>query len=487
SRNHAVTLGAHHENHLLVMQAGQQFIPVQGFSNQRMDMTGNRGNFLNSRYEGEFGWGKLEAKAYWQAVRHSMDQLASEKGGAMPMRTKAMDLGYAVKGDIRVSDTNTVRIGNEVHRFLLDDWWPPLASGMMSPSAFSSINHGSRDVIGTFAEWEEKWTPQWTTLLGLRNDTVLMNTGKVNAYSTGGMNATAAANAMTFNALDHHKVDANFDMTALVRYEPTETSTNEFGYARKSRSPNLYERYSWSTQQMDSSMINWFGDANSYVGNLSLKPEVAHTISTSIGLHDQTRRDWNIKATPYATYIADYIGVDTVKNFTSNGANFPLLRFANHDAMMYGVDISGSSYLAKETGYGDLRLLGNIGWLHGEMVNTGKAMYHVMPINGKAAIEHSLGGWTNGIETQLVGTKAGVDPLRNEPKTPGYVLVNLHSGYEWETIQLSAGIENLFDKRYYNPLGGVDYSEWRRHSQTGQVGALPAPGRSFNAGITVKF
>lgn len=485
ARNHALTFGAQHEGHLLVLQAGQHDIPYQGFSNQHMDMTGNRGLHGKGRYEGEFGWGKLETRAYWQQVKHSMDQIASEKGGQMPMRTEAMDVGYAVKGDVRVSESQTIRIGQEFHRFQLDDWWPPVAgSMMMSPNTFKSINDGTRDVISAFVEWEEKWSPQWTTLLGVRSDTVVMDTGNVAGYATSG---TEAANAAAFNAKNHAKTDFNFDLTALVRYEPSAVSAGEFGYARKSRSPNLYERYAWSTTAMDSAMINWFGDANGYVGDPGVRPEVAHTVSTSFALHDAGRKDWAARMTPYFTYIADYIGVDYVSTSTTRGSRFPLLKFANHDAMMYGVDVSGSTFLARDTGYGDFKVSGVIGWLHGEMVNTGKSMYHVMPINGKTALEHGLGGWTNAVEVQLVGTKAGVDPLRNEPKTPGYALLNLRSGYEWENFQINLGIENLFDKRYYHPLGGVDYSEWTRHKSTGQVGALPAPGRSFNAAVTVKF
>lgn len=485
SRNQELTLGTKGNAGLLVLKAGQQDIPFQGFANQRMDMTGNKGYHGNGRYEGEFGWGKLEARAYWQQVKHSMDQAANEKGGKMPMRTDATDLGYAVKGDVRLSDSGTLRLGHELHHYRLDDWWPPVAgSMMMSPLTFQSINGGTRNVIGVFAEWEEKWSPQWTTLFGLRTDTVLMDTGSISGYKSTGLEATESA---AFNARNHAKVDVNFDVTALVRYEPDDTSTNEFGYARKTRSPNLYERYSWSTSTMNSRMINWFGDANGYVGNLDLKPEVAHTISTSVGLHDAGRREWAIKATPYFTYIADYIGVDFVTNTSSSGSVFPLLKFANHDAMMGGIDLSGSTVVARDTTLGDFRLKGSVGWLHGEMVNTGKAMYHVMPINGKATLEQSLGGWTSAVEAELVGTKAGVDPLRREPKTPGYALINLRGGYEWESVQLSLGIDNLFDKRYYHPLGGVDYADWRRNGWTGQVGALAAPGRSFNAGVTVTF
>ena len=51
-----------------------------------------------------------------------------------------------------------------------------------------------------------------------------------------------------------------------ARAEIKATFDGEFGYARKTRSPNFYERYAWSTSGMAASMISWFGDANGYVG-----------------------------------------------------------------------------------------------------------------------------------------------------------------------------------------------------------------------------
>jgi iron complex outermembrane receptor protein len=238
---------------------------------------------------------------------------------------------------------------------------------------------------------------------------------------------------------------------------------------------------------MDSSMNNWFGDANSYVGDIDLKPEVAHTISVTAGLHDAGKSEWNIRLTPYYTYVVNYIGASKAGDFSSNNSQFPLLKIANHDAMIYGADISGNTGLWNSPNYGRFDLTGVIGWVHGETVNTGRSLYHMMPINAKSAVLHKLGGWSNAIELELVAAKTETDTIRNEPKTPGYALINLKSGYEWENIQVNLGIDNLLDRRYYHPKGGVDYADWSNNAQKGQVGPLPAPGRSFNAGVTVKF
>ena len=87
------------------------------------------------------------------------------------------------------------------------------------------------------------------------------------------MGPTYLADATNFNARDHQRTDHNLDLTALARYTPNSGQTYEFGYAQKTRSPNLYERFAWSTGGMAMRMVNWAGDGNGYLGNLDLKPE----------------------------------------------------------------------------------------------------------------------------------------------------------------------------------------------------------------------
>ena len=94
-----------------------------------------------------------------------------------------------------------------------------------------------------------------------------------------------------------------------------------------------------------------------------------------------------------------------------------------------------------------------------------------------------MGGWRNSIDTQLVAPKTDVATTRNELKTPGYAVVNLATSYEWENITGTLGIDNLFDKLYYQPLGGVDLSDTNKTLRYN----VPGTGRSFIGGVTVKF
>src|SRR3546814_5042538 len=100
---------------------------------------------------------------------------------------------------------------------------------MMGPNTYINVNGAKRDRLGTFAEWEAKWTPQLTTLVGVRNDQVWMNTGEVQPYSTSMMNMADAMAATAFDAADRKRHDSNWSATALVRYAPSDQATLDLG------------------------------------------------------------------------------------------------------------------------------------------------------------------------------------------------------------------------------------------------------------------
>ena len=482
----------------LVVRGGYDYAPYEGFPNAVMDMTENRSYHANVHYEGEFGWGSLEARAYWQDVTHQMNFFYGRDdasvGSGMPMFTHGEDVGYSLKAALPIDKQDELRVGNEYHAYTLNDWWPPTSStanGTMSPNTFININNGTRDVLGTYVEWEKGWNKQWSTLFGVRNDTVFMNTGNVAGYSSSnGAMADYGYDSTAFNSVSHAKTDINFDITALATYRQDSTFAEQFGYARKTESPNLYERYAWSSGGMAANMIGWFGDVQNYMGNVDLKPQSANIISTTSDWHDAAGKDWQVKFTPYYNYIQNYIGVNYLTKINGHSIMDGVLQFANHDSEMFGADLSGKKALASNTQYGDFNVAGKLGWTRGLQVDNGENMYHVMPLNASVSLLNKLGGWTTALDVQGVSSKVLVDDLRNEPTTPGYALVNLHTTYSWQNVTASVGVDNVFDKQYYSPLGGVDYGDWR-FSHSGAISApypaLPGMGRSFNTGVTVKF
>lgn len=495
SQNNLITLATKLGNDLLSIEAGWQDIPYQGFPNQYMDMTGNKSTTLNALYKSTYDWGQFSARAYRHHVRHKMDML-QDKVGPMPMDTEAADSGYALQADILSAENDVVRIGHEFHHYTLNDWWPPIGTGM-GPDAFWNINGGQRDRLAVFGEWETKLNPVWSSQLGARFERVTMNTGKVQGYfSTGDAKWGAGIpngfwygnDANAFNARDHKRTDNNFDLTAVARYEPGKTGTFDIGFAHKTRSPNLYERFAWSNESMMAGAMNsYVGDLNAYVGNLDLKPEVANSLRANLDWHDAARSDWQLKVEPFYTRVHNYVNVQpnttplavaTVVMLAPNVA----LQYVNHNAELYGLDLSAKKTLGHAAGEWSGKTI--VSYVHGKDTTTGGNLYDIMPLNAKFILEHKLGAWNSSIELHAVSDKRSVDAVRKEVTTAGYSLVNLRTGYNWNKVRLDAGIDNLFNKQYALPLGGIDLNQSTVNKALTQVRGM---GRSVNVGLTASF
>ncbi len=517
STNHSLTLGMKYDNHVFDFKVGIQDIPYQAWVNQRMDMTGNDSTQLNFHYAGEYLWGVLDARLYKENTEHSMqfyeDKLfwygsspavdgvpCTPSGGktgcaaGMPMDTEGVNVGAVIKANIALSADETLRLGFESQDYTLDDWWDPSGKGMW-PNTFININNGERDRLAFYTEWQNKFNTDLLVQLGLRYENVEMNADEVQGYSP--MMANYGVEAAAFNAADRKKTDDNIDLTAIVHYQLNSVDTIEFGYARKTRSPNLYERYTWSTGGMVMRMINMVGDGNGYVGNLELNAEVSHTLSASFDWKEATQKTWGVTLAPYYTYIEDYIDVTRCasSNMNCGAANqtategFVYLQFVNESARIYGVDLSGFVILEENSHYGDLSATAAISYVRGKNNTTDDNLYNMMPLNATFSLQHNLDHWTNILELELVENKNKVSAVRNEVTTAGYGLVNLRSSYQFKALRIDFGIENLFDKFYHHPLGGAYTGQGKTMSSTGVPWGVSVPGmgRSLYTGISYKF
>lgn len=486
SNNVSTTIAAKGDDQELIVRLGQQVVPRQGFPNQYMDMTHNHGQYANVEYRRQYDWGDINAKAYWQETNHEMGFFTPERTGQMPMLTKGMNRGYELKATVNADTQNTFRFGHEYHSFTLNDYWPAVpGSMMMGPNNFVNINDGKRQRIALFGEWEHQLNKQVKTIIGVRDEYVQMNAGNVQGYNTMGINQTAA---QAFNAADKKRHDNNIDMTALLRYEPDATADYELGFARKNRSPNLYERYSWGRSTMAMTMVNWTGDGNGYVGNINLKPETAYTLSAAADWHDADG-SWFLRVSPYLTYVQNYIDADVVGDFhpyMNSAANAKLLQFANHDARLYGVNITWLLPVAQTTDWGDFDVQGKLSSTFGQRTD-GERLYRMMPwVNSWKLMQHA-GAWHNELETVITAKKHLVSANRLEPKTSSYTLVNWKTVYQVnKNMQVSMGISNLFNRYYDDPLGGVNVASLGM-KDTNQLTPLAGYGRSFDIGMSIDF
>lgn len=489
NQNHAAALSFKLDKHLLEIKGGQQHIPYQGFPTVRMDLSNNDSIFGNIHYKGELAWGKLDGKLYLENTSHTMnyesDRHAPEP---MPMETRGRNFGYKIQAEIPFDRQEIFRVGNEFHSTLINDFWPPTSSlpSMMGPNTFLNLNNATRDRLGTFAEWESNWSEQWKSMLGLRYDHTMTDTGAVQAYN----NITSDYyQAMAFNALNHQRNFDTFDVTALMQFMPNSWSQYDFGYARKNRAPSLHELYPWSTSPMSMTMIGWFGDGNGYVGNIRLKPETAHNVTFTADFYDPKADAWNIKVTPYFSYVENFIDVDRCNTCKQPVNGFYYLQIANHDARLWGVDVTGRADLYSDNTVGQFSARTIMSYVNGQRID-GVNLYHMMPFNLKLSLDHKLEGWKNALEMQFVDAKDDVQSIRNELRTPAYILLNAKTGYQWKNVSIDVGLDNVLNKEYFYPLSGSyigDQNAMTLNASRPNIRNLAGLGRSVYVGVSVSY
>jgi iron complex outermembrane receptor protein len=305
--------------------------------------------------------------------------------------------------------------------------------------------------------------------------------------------------AALFNSQSPDRSDGNWDVSWIARFTPADNQAYELGLAQKTRSPNLYERYTWSSWQMAAFMNNVVGDGNGYFGDVKLQPEVALAASITADWHAADDERWSIVVTPYYTRVDDYI--DAVQwNSASNVPrtapvvdNFTVLRYANQSATLYGVDFSATGRLPGSDRFGAFSagLVGS--YARGENSDTDDSLYNIMPLNATLSLTQELGRWRNTIEGEFVAAKDDVSKVRNEMPTAGYGLMHLRGSYEQDRWSVELGIDNLFDRFHDDPLGGAYVGQGTtmtippapNQPQWGTT--VPAAGRSIYAGVSMKF
>jgi iron complex outermembrane receptor protein len=241
-------------------------------------------------------------------------------------------------------------------------------------------------------------------------------------------------------------------------------------------------------------MNNLAGDGNGYIGNVDLKPEVAHTWSLNARWRDAGRQRWELDATSHVTYIEDYIDAKRCESLrcsaTANQtAGFVLLQYVNQTARIHGLDVSGRLLLAKSATAGTFTAVGVLGYVNGKNLTTGDGLYDIMPFNAKFRLQHSIGGLGSQAEVIAVADKSHVSRVRNEIQTPAYWLLNLRASYRWEVARLDVSVENLVNRLYYAPLSGAYLGQGPSMTTNGIPWgvAVPGRGRSFDFAFNYYF
>jgi iron complex outermembrane receptor protein len=490
SQNHALTAAWQDETQQVAIKLTHQHIPYQGFANQYMDMTNNDSYGALVRYQRSLeNDAEFTAQANWHSVEHEMGFFTDEKTGKMPMETKGKDYSYQLHWQLPISSDSTLLIGQEYYVYQLDDTWPAIeGSSMMGPNDYVNINDGKRQRAALYGEWQHTLNSRWWLSAGVRYEYVSTNAAEVQPYNTMAMMGMTNVNAIAadeFNSLYRKRNDNIIDATLLARYQLSDTEVIEVGLARKSRAPNLYERYSWGQSTMATTMIGWFGDGNGYIGNPNLNAETAHTLSTAYKL---VQDDLAFSATAWYSIINDYIDADEVGSFNKTpmtNTRRNILQFTNVNATLFGARIDAEYQLA-ENRSGKWLMVANATATHGERDDGDEPLYQIKPLQTELALHQELGDWKNSLSWQWVASKDRVDSQRLENTTNSYSLLNLSSSIQWQGATMTVAVKNLLDEYYQLPLGGVSIAQYKTDNSNG-FEQIAGAGRSLELNINYAF
>jgi iron complex outermembrane receptor protein len=437
NERHGINAAYKHGSGVWEFEAGTHHSRGVGTPTLPMDMIKDDANRYRIAFKGDTPIGKLEATAYRHEIDHVMDNFSQRPltGPAkMQAPSTSNDTGLTL-ALTQMAGNGILKMGAEIHANDFNVYQQNLTNPAKPTQDI--FRDAQRDRYDVYGEWEGNIAAGWRLNAGLRGDFVRMNTSKIiNVF------APAAADKTAFNAQDLKRSDSNLDATLALTYALQAGVNLEGALTRKTRSPSVLERYLYTPTAASAGQA----DGRTYWGNLNLNPEVAHAVSLGINAHSQGVRG---KASIFWQGISDFIQGQAVARLDSNGK--PVLQYTNVNARLWG----GEAELTYVLGAWEMS-----GWTslsRGENTDNGDNLYRLAPLRGGLSSTYRTQDWDAGATWLLSTRKDKVAVYNGELPTPGYGVVNLYGRISpVKNLNLTAGVDNVFDKNYYDPLAGVN-------------------------------
>jgi len=459
SERHALAAGYKHGSGVWELEAGTHRASDVGTATLPMDMVKDDANRVRLAFKGDTPAGQLEAQVYRHEIDHLMDNF-SLRPLAAPNRMQAPatsdDTGLTV-ALANPAGVGTMKLGMEIHANDFDMVQQNLTLPTLPVQ--DTFSNSQRDRYAAYGEWEGSIAPRLRINAGLRGEVVRMDTDNIDSVFA---MPAIVADQTAFNARDHAITDSNLDATVALSYALQRGLSLEGALTRKTRSPSILERYLWTPTSASAGQA----DGRTYLGNLDLEPEVAHGVDIGFKLKQAGLR---AQAGVFWKDVSDFIQGMPITMLDSNG--LPVLQYTNVNARLWG----GEASLTKQ--FGALELGTWVSYTRGENTDNDDNLYRIAPLRGGVSADYRMQSWQVGGEWIVSARKEDVAAYNGELETPGYGVLNLHAGFTpLKNLNFTAGVDNVFDKLYYDPLAGVN----RVFDSSVPVGGvMPAMGRSL--------
>lgn len=412
---------------------------IARYAGRGMDGSQFRRDSLGLRFEKTFHGAlrKVEANAFHNEADHVMDNFSLRTPNPM----SAMPMPMAADVDRR---TDGGRIAAE---------WAWSGVELTAGVDTQRSRHRQRSSMGDAYKsmpWEDDATlrnsgvfaeARWTVADGQR----VVAGARVDGAQATDLRATAGMMGMpnpTFGQTRRETLPSGF-----VRYE-RDIAGSGFGWyaglGHTERMPDYWELFSADMGPM--------GATNAFTG---IRPEKTTQLDVGAQYRSERMDAW---VSAYAGRVDDFI----LFTYMPGGMMGTMSMDANVDARIHGAEAGIAFRPAK-----DWTLQGDLAWAWGENATDGAALPQMTPPEARFSAAWDNGRWSFGALLRVVARQdrvafdQGNVVGRDLGPSAGFATFALNGGYRLnDRVQLTAGIDNLFDRAYsehLNLAGSADF------------------------------
>ncbi len=390
----------------------------------------------------------LDVQYYDSKVDHPMSTFYRISSGATDSANEMISAlttrmqGVKIKNSFDLTDSSQLKVGLDTSKRNWDGTYEsksnPMITGRKSIDDVDTVNRA------IFAELEKRYSGA-SIKAGLRYDDTRIET----------------AGTLGQPDNDYSGVSANI----FANYHINESTRLFSGIGRATRVPDARELYFMSAM----------GAPQPEVGT----PDLDQTSNTEIDLGIEKRyQDVNIKAKAFYSWLEDYIYYNAGK--TTNA-------FENIDATIYGMSLSGA-WFTTDT----VSLDFGLAWQRGQKDDaldgqTDKDLAEIVPLKLNMGLNYDYAPRSTArVELVAADKWNDFDADNGEQEIDGYSVVNMKVQHALTgNIELTAGVDNVFDKTYavtntYKDLTLLTDS-------TNEVMLINEPGRYMYLNAAYKF
>lgn len=292
------------------------------------------------------------------------------------------------------------------------------------------------DNLGAFAAYTWPLDQRWSVTAGVRLDQTRAEANELSdARLLMLMQPYFPGNSLD-NDTDFTEARGNLQVT----WKAADNVELFAGFGVGSRTPDpqeLYINLQRIPTMMNPTATNWLGN-----------PELEPTRNTQFDLGGRLSGDaWFVKASLFHSNLCDFIDIVDLPDPDSQGPLAGARSYRNVDARISGGELSGQIALP-----GDFYLSGALSYVQGKNKDTDEPLAEMPPLTGSTSIRYDVDRWYVELTERFADRQDRVADELSETETAGWGVTDLKAGLNWDKWSFTGGVNNLFDKFYYNHL-----------------------------------